>query len=166
MSTLHAASLIPLVAFAALLMTAAWTDALHLIIPNRVSIAIAALYPAHVLTYSSIDWITALAIAGGALAAGFVLFALKFVGGGDIKLFSVVALWAGAEYFLPFMLVTSLFGGAIAVAMMVRNWYAGNIGIYTIALQDSDPITTRPMPYGVAIAAGGVFVAISKILGA
>ena len=71
--------------FLGLLALAAINDIAEFKIPNRICIAIAALYPIHVLAApQSIDWLGGLAVGGAALACGIALFVLRAMGGGDI----------------------------------------------------------------------------------
>ena len=154
---------IVLVIFTGLLLTGAASDARRFLIPNQICLAIALLYPAHVLTVGpSVAWAPALAIAAATLAVGFVLFAAKFVGGGDVKFLSATILWAGPEYIVPFWLIMSLTGGGLGVAMWVRHRF---FAVRAPAGVPTKTIATRPMPYGIAIAAGGIWVALIKFQG-
>ena len=82
-----------LTAFAGLLVWAAWSDLRDYIIPNRISIAIAALYPAHILATENIHILPgALIMAAVVFAVGFAFFALRIAGGGDVKLMTAAAL--------------------------------------------------------------------------
>ncbi|MCG8696330.1 MAG: prepilin peptidase [Minwuiales bacterium] len=159
-----------LIGFTVLLLTAAAIDIKHFVIPNRLSLAIALLYPAHFLTSPTpIELLPALGIAAGMLAFGFALFAGRLLGGGDAKLMSATALWAGSEHFLPFFLMTTLSGGALALTMWVkkRSSLASATGPDFVPEADTaNAPGAQPMPYGVAIAIGGVHVALSKLLGA
>jgi prepilin peptidase CpaA len=99
------------------------------------------------------------ALAGAlGLAAGFALFAGRFIGGGDAKLFAAVTLWIGFSDLLEYALAVSLFGGALALLLMSlrrvplptqfteRAWIAR---LYN---------PTSGIPYGVALAAGALAV--------
>src|SRR3546814_4520782 len=87
---------ISILAFAALLAAAAVEDVRRLIIPNRIPLGIIILYPAYVLsTGAPVDWVGGSTLAAGALAIGIVLFAFRYAGGGDVKLFVAASLWAG-----------------------------------------------------------------------
>jgi len=103
--------------FAGVLAYAAWTDWRSYTIPNSLCLALLFLYPVFVLTA---DHPVAVgpAVAVGLLtfACGAVLFALGGIGGGDVKLLAVVALWAGPAQFFDVLLVTTLAGGVLAIA--------------------------------------------------
>ncbi|NNG05166.1 MAG: peptidase A24 [Inquilinus sp.] len=157
------ASHLAIVCFSGLLCWALVSDALTFKIPNRIPIAIAALYPVWVMTNSpALDrlWIP-IVIAAGVLAAGFVAFSLRLIGGGDAKLLAAVSLWAGPEWLVPLLLVTTLTGGLLAVAIMVaalaRRRMAVGGGEELAPLIGA--IAKSKLPYGIAIAAGGLFVA-------
>ena len=172
--------LIPKVAlliFAVLLLISAAEDARRLIIPNRYCLAIAFLYPAYVLsTPVAVDWPAAAAVAAAALAIGFVCFLFRVAGGGDVKLFAATALWAGPSLFPNFLLVTSLIGGGIWLAVLARRrlagvfaaWPRGSAGLSPAPAAAVARVEAQagapPIPYGVAIAAGGLHVAATLFL--
>src|SRR5215813_9866940 len=109
-------------AFVGLLVAVAIIDVRHLTISNRYCAAIALLYPVYVLTAPyGVDWIDGAIVGAVALAIGFLLFAMRLAGGGDVKFFAAVSLWAGPHGVTEFALVTALTGGAVASAMMIRN---------------------------------------------
>ena len=68
-----------------LLCWAAFSDFLKFIIPNQVCIAIAALYPLYILAAGpGVDWAGGIACGMIVFALGFVFFALRLTGGGDV----------------------------------------------------------------------------------
>lgn len=149
--------------FAALLLWAAYGDVRSLIIPNRISVAIALLYPAFVMANPQpVDWLAALAISGATLAVGFLLFAFRFLGGGDAKLIAVTVLWAGPTHILSFLLLTALAGGGMAVLLWIRHRMSSAVspGLFFLTPSDEN-FAKQPMPYAVAIAAGGLYVAFT-----
>lgn len=84
----------------------------------------------------------------GLLAAGLVLFGLGIMGGGDVKLVTATALWLGAAHVPRFLLLTALAGGVLAAAFLFRRL----IGATGAASGET-------LPYGVAIAFGGIITA-------
>jgi len=88
------------------------------------------------------------------LAAGFTLFSLGYIGGGDAKLFACIALWLGLQDLLLYTLIASILGGGLTLGIMGlrkfplpelfarKNWLA--------KLHDAK----SGIPYGVALAAG------------
>jgi prepilin peptidase CpaA len=156
-------SLVAVLGFAGLLVAAAISDVRSLIIPNRYCLAIGLLYPAHILsTGAGADWIGAIAICGVLLVVGFLLHVGKIIGGGDAKLATAVALWAGTELFVEFLVITGITGGAMALALWLRHRLsrAASAGAFFFTPPDPD-FVKQPMPYAVAIAAGGLYVAFT-----
>lgn len=153
MFALHIAVVI---AFAALLIWAAGEDLRQLTIGNWVSLSIVGLYPVHVLASPTpVNWQMALVIAAGTFAVGFALFAWKKIGGGDVKLMAASALWAGPALFSGFVFLTSIAGGVIAGAMLLYRWKTVPAGNDDTGRKAGPAV----MPYGVAIAVGGLMVA-------
>ncbi len=150
-----------LLLFAAALGWAAWSDLLRLRIPNPVVLGIAALYPLHVLSAPApVDWLGGLMVAGVVLAAGFALFALRVIGGGDAKLLGVVAMWAGPPLIVFLMLSTAVFGGLLAIfASTPLRMLFPYVAATTRADVDVRQLVKMQIPYGVAVAAGGLIVA-------
>ncbi|MDO6413168.1 prepilin peptidase [Sphingomonas sp. BIUV-7] len=144
-----AASLL-LLALTMMLIVAAGTDVRARIIPNRLNLAIALLAPfwwwATGATGQTI--LLHLAFAGGALLLFGALFALGMMGGGDVKLITVLALWLPAPAMLS-MLVWMAIGGGV-------------LTIFMLALHALRRAPGRPeVPYGVAIV-GATFVAMAN----
>jgi prepilin peptidase CpaA len=119
-------SQIVLAGFVGLLIAVAISDLRRMTIPNRYCAAVALLYPIYVLAAPhGVDWVDGAIVGAIALAIGFVLFAMRFAGGGDVKFFAVVSLWAGSHTVAELAVVTALVGGVLAVAMIVhRRWTA------------------------------------------
>ena len=88
------------------------------------------------------------------LAAGFTLFSLGYIGGGDAKLFACIALWLGVHDLLLYTLIASILGGGLTLGFIAmrrfplpallaqKQWLA--------RLHDAK----SGIPYGVALAAG------------
>ncbi|MEP3244567.1 MAG: prepilin peptidase [Sneathiella sp.] len=135
---------------------AAWSDFRSLTIPNWISVGILLLFPLVIVTSPmAIQWYWSIAVFAAVLASGFLLFALKALGGGDVKLISVLSLWAGVDKVLPFLMATVLVGGVLVAIMFVNNVVRnkGKGGSYLISAREtlSDK---APVPYGIAIAFG------------
>jgi len=158
--------------FAFCLLWAAASDARGFLIPNRAVIAIAALFPVHLITRALAtgavvpaltDGLFAVALAAIVLIAGFGLFAAQLVGGGDAKLAAAVALWAGSDNILAFLIIASLAGGLLASSVLLwRTAFPQLEG--ELSHQDIGTRLRRglkaPVPFGVAIAAAGLFIAM------
>ena len=96
-----------------------------------------------------------LGAAGGVFVAGAVAFRCRLLGGGDAKLLAAGALWLGAAALGPFLLATVLAGGALAVAFMVAGFVQ----------RRRDGTAAPSLPYGVAIAAGGILASAGMLGG-
>jgi prepilin peptidase CpaA len=157
---------IAIVLFIGLLVWAALNDFKTYLIPNSVSFSVALLYPAHVLaSAAAVDWLGAMIVAGAVLAIGFVMFAMRWAGGGDVKLLAAVSLWAGPNQILAFILLTTLAGGLLAALTgshlrYLRPWPSG-----ALAPDEAQAIKLRTsVPYGIAIALGGMWLAGKMIV--
>ena len=109
-------------AFVGLLVAVAIIDVRHLTISNRYCLAIALLYPIYVLTAPyGVEWIDGAIVGGVSLAIGFLLFAMRLAGGGDVKFFAAVSLWAGSHWLAEYVFVTALVGGVFALFMLIHR---------------------------------------------
>jgi prepilin peptidase CpaA len=101
---------------------------------------------------------TALVCATLVFLGGAAAFAMGAFGGGDVKLLAAASLFAGAGHVLDFLAITAVVGGVLGVASLagIRLGQAAvaNGAVPATRLQGS-------VPYGPAIAAGGLWVAAS-----
>lgn len=149
--------------FAGLVCAACLFDITVRCIPNTVCLLLIALYPAIFATPAAPDPVWAGVATGLAVfAAGAVVFAAGWLGGGDVKLLSALALWAGPAHLAGFLLITALAGGVLALAALV---YARLVAVVPALAIGSRVTTQMTLPYGVAIACGGIWVA-STLIGA
>jgi len=150
-------SLLSLAAFAGLLIYAACSDVARLIIPNWVSIALAALFaPAALALGLPLGQIGVHLLFGAAvLVVGFFLFQANIIGGGDAKLLAATAVWTGFPGFAPFIIWTAIAGGALALALLAARRTLPESPMWpefvNRLLKPSGGV-----PYGVAIMAGGL----------
>jgi prepilin peptidase CpaA len=154
-------TLIPVAGFAGLMLAAALEDLRRFVIPNQLIIALCLLYPLRLLTGAGLG--AGLAAAGCALAVfliGAVLFARGLVGGGDVKLLAAATLWVGPSDTPALLLATALAGGLLALFLL------SPLGALLAAWRGMDPASRdSAMPYGVAIAAAALIVAIPPYFG-
>ena len=165
MSNLGLVSQLAVVALIVLLGAAAYSDVRRLTIPNLICLGIVLCYPVYVLTADrAVDWLGGLAVFGAVLAVGFLLFTTGRVGGGDAKLLAATSLWAGPGLLLEFVLITALAGGGLALFLYVRHRLSRSPSLAAFAATEAAPdFAQQPMPYGVAIFAGGVYVAFTVL---
>ena len=128
---------------AGLLVTGALNDIDCRRLPNWLTSAVVILYALFVaVSPTPIDWMSAFLVAGLVFAIGFACFAFQLMGGGDVKLMSGLALWAGIEHIALFLIVTSLAGGLLSLAMIVlRRWIRSPAWLMLMPL--ADLITSR-----------------------
>ena len=159
---------------AGLLVWAAVSDGLRMIIPNWIPLSIFILF----LAVQGLQWVlgvtppilpfwSSLAVGGGALAVLTGLFALNWMGGGDVKLIAATAFWAGTEYIFDFLFVMALAGGILSLffilkqRMALKNSQSKKVKSQTPA--NKKQRKTTYIPYGIAISSGGLFV-VNQIL--
>ncbi len=159
------ATTVAILAYVGLVFAAGVSDILTLTIPNRFSAAIVLLFPSYALSAgSAVDWWGSMLIAFGALVFGFVLYALGGWGGGDAKLFGAAALWAGPDHILNFTLTTMLAGGAITVFIMLQHYLPHVFSTGFFRFREGLPkLRGEPIPYGSAIAVGGLYGAFTLL---
>ncbi|GGB57360.1 hypothetical protein GCM10011316_31810 [Roseibium aquae] len=131
-------------------------------IPNWLSIAIAALFFFYfALSSAPLSDLLGHALGGTVVfLVCFTLFALGWIGGGDAKLMSSMSLWFGwSPDLLSFLTWTALSGLALTVALLLFR----ALPVLPLGLGKASWIARlhdrkTGVPYGVAIAAGGLVV--------
>jgi prepilin peptidase CpaA len=155
-----------LAAYAALLIAAGWQDLRTMRIANGLSMAIVASFLLWALTglelgsvsMAEIGW--SLLCGGAVFAVGAFGFALGVLGGGDVKLLAATSLFAGPALQLDFLTVTALVGGLLGLAILAGL----PVGPVPVAEGEVRVRLRSGLPYGPAIAAGGLWVAASLAL--
>jgi prepilin peptidase CpaA len=139
---------------AAMLIVAAGSDLRTRTIPNWLNGAIAlAAIPFWIAI--GLDFWPDIALRIGVAAMVFALFAIAFrfgaMGGGDVKMVAALSLWLPLGAVLKLLVVMSIAGGVLTLAMLIghRRAKAEN------ALE---------IPYGVAIAFGGFWLIAERFL--
>jgi len=146
-----------IVVVATALCWAAITDLRYRRISNGLCISIAGLF----LVFATLQtiqgdgwkpvWVWPVVSALIVFAAGAALFAAGLMGGGDVKLMAATALFAGPALSLSFILYVTIAGGFIAVATLLHARFK--------SLDSSQ----AKVPYGVAIALGGMWVCFQRV---
>jgi prepilin peptidase CpaA len=139
-------------------------------IPNVLSVAIAILGLLRIiLVHNPVSAGETLAAGVAIFAAGLLLFWKGAIGGGDAKLVAATALLVGYHDLFNFLLLMSVCGGGLALAMLARDTlslqlrFASRQAKTPSAMGTDERITTAlrsTVPYGVAIAAAGVVTLI------
>lgn len=144
-----------LLAVSLVLIAAALEDMARLRISNIFPLLVIGLYGAWV---AAVGWENGIWHNGtvflGVFALGCGLFALRWMGGGDVKLMAACALWFDWLGIVPWFLYVTVGGGVLALLIMagrrmVPQSARGNssLAIFT---------AKGPIPYGVAIALGTI----------
>jgi prepilin peptidase CpaA len=139
---------------AILLVVAAVVDVRTFTISNALNLTVALLAPLYWLSITLPLWPDT-AIQLGVGAGVFILLAGAFyaglMGGGDVKLAAALALWFSPASTLKFLVLMSIAGGVVT--------------LIAIALHRMRKSPGRPrIPYGVAIAFGGLAILTQRFL--
>ena len=139
---------------ALLLLIAAATDLKSRIIANQLNLAVALLAPCYWWAGGLAIWpdmALQLALGLAVFAAFAGMFAMGWMGGGDVKLLGALALWLPFVPLLKLLMIMSLLGGALTLVV--------------VAVHRLRDLKTNPeIPYGVAIACAGLWVIIEPYL--
>ena len=84
-------------------------------------------------------------VALAAFAVLAVLFALRAMGGGDVKLLTALALWIEPMLFLQLLIIMALLGGVLTILFAAAH----------VMRRREDKLA---IPYGVAIACAGLWI--------
>lgn len=167
----YAASVVDLVhwfavfVLTAALIAAALNDLSTYLIPHRYSIAIAAAFLVFAIGRPLSFLLAGLAAGTLLFALGALLFARRLLGGGDVKLLAAAGLWAGLDQLALLIFASAVAGGVLAATQL------SPLGRLLPAPPGSAPVGNdfysrmrQPMPFGVAIALGGVCVAVARLV--
>lgn len=137
-----------------MLVWAAIVDIRTFTISNRLNLAIALMAPLFWWA-TGIDWWPDAAIRVGVAMGVFALFAIAFqlgaMGGGDVKLAAALGLWFAPGDTLRLIILMSIAGGVLTLLVIAAHRARKKEG--------------RPeVPYGVAIAFGGIWLLAQRFL--
>jgi prepilin peptidase CpaA len=144
--------------FPAAMAYAAASDLLTMTISNKLSIALVVGYYLVALllgmpaTTIGIHSATAFVV----LAISFSMFAAGWIGGGDAKLVAAIALWLGFGQLLSFLILASIFGGALTVSLLMVRRYALPACLLGQDWLERLHAPTTGVPYGIALAAAAL----------
>lgn len=137
--------------FAAILIMAAVIDARTMTIPNWLPVAMFAgfvVLAPFLSNGAAFEGSFFSHVAAGATATAVVLgfYVARVMGGGDVKLIAATAFWFDFGELAVFAIATGLAGGLLGLLTLARLRAQGV----------TDGAGKRPVPYAIAIAAGGV----------
>ena len=147
------------------LIAAALSDIATYLIPHRYSAAIAIAFLVFAIGRPLPFLFSGLAAAALLFTVGALLFARNLLGGGDVKLLAATGLWAGFDLLVLLIFASAIAGGLLAVTAL------SPLGRLLPVRPGSAPVgddfhsrMRQPMPFGVAIALGGVCVAVARLV--
>ena len=129
------------------------TDLKSRTISNRLTMAVALCAPVFWLSTGLPLWpgvALQIGLAAIVFAVCCILFAIRQMGSGDVKLLSALALWIPPMAFLKLLLVMSLIGGVLTLVLAM--WH------FTVTRRRDAKI-----PYGVAIASAGLITLFPQL---
>jgi Flp pilus assembly protein protease CpaA len=150
--------------------TAAYADVRQRRIPNALSYLIGSLGLLRILLAG--DPVTAgwtLAAAAGVLVVAFMFFWGGTFGGGDAKLLTGAVLLIGYRDLFEFIFLMSLFGGILALAILIGDRIIPSFrrGRQRAAVPDATAAERRDVwptvPYGVAISTAGMIILVLQV---
>jgi len=156
---IHLLSMLMLLVFPAMVILAALKDVASYTIPNWIPLTLIAAFPLAALAVGlPLPAMGTAALAGViALFAGMAMFAARWIGGGDAKLFAAAALWLGLPAATSYIFFTCLAGGLLAGLLLamrsarMRPVLAAGPGWLAKLSEPGGAV-----PYGVAIAVGAL----------
>lgn len=150
--------------YVALLACAALFDVCKFTIPNWISLALVGLFLVAAFTLPvRFDWLSHLGAMAVVLCGSLLLYRFGFIGGGDLKLMAAVGLWVGLGDLLQLVVWVGIAGAVFTLSVIaLRRLLTGALVAQTAFQQVTLPRVLLPgeqIPYGVAIAAGGIWLA-------
>ena len=138
--------------FPVLVVWAAVTDFMTMTIANRISVGLflAGLLGLAVSGASAADFGTHLGAAALVFAVGFACFSLGWMGGGDVKFASAVALWLGWGQLLDYAVTFSVYGGLLTLLALFSDRILDPVPVLKVGFLARFQ-EHRRVPYGVAL---------------
>ena len=149
-----------------MLLSAAWMDVASRTIPNGICLAVCVLGAVNQLTIGPLQLFQSVAVASILFSLLFLLHLRQLIGGGDVKLLVALAIGLppiGLVRLLAVMAVAGLILSLMHLAMRrlprPRLAPAASCVLRRVyAVERWRILRHAPLPYGVAIACGGIFV--------
>lgn len=136
------------------------SDLATMTIGNNLIVALLALYllaaPFSVYRWDQIAF--TLGASFCVLAAGLIVFARGWVGGGDVKLAAAAVLWVGAEQTLDYFVHASIFGGLLTLVLLAFRRMPLPPQALRAAWIARLHAAGGKVPYGVALAIAAAFL--------
>lgn len=97
-------------------------------------------------------------VALGLMACLLVFFSFGWIGGGDAKLMTVIALWLGADQTPAYLLITTVLGGLLTFGVIMFRKLPLPLFLFQIPWVARLHSFEKGIPYGVAIAASTLLI--------
>jgi prepilin peptidase CpaA len=98
------------------------------------------------------------------LAAGFALFALRIIGGGDAKLAAATTLWLGFGLTLPYLVYAALLGGVLTLAILALRRMPLTPFLARYRWLERLHDRKSGVPYGIALAMAGLLTYSNSVI--
>lgn len=148
------------VMFPAVMIFAGIMDLMTLKIRNFlvVGIAIAFFVAAPIVGMTLTDIGLSVAVAALVLIVSFGFFAAGWIGGGDAKLAAATALWFGWDHVLAYLIVSTLAGGLLTLAIIIFRSMLMPAALYRFPWAVKLHESKTGVPYGIAFAIAALVV--------
>ena len=151
-----------LVLLAVILIVAAVIDVRTFTISNGLNLVVALMAPLYWWSIGLPLWPDAaiqVAVAAAVFAALAVTFYMGMMGGGDVKLAAAIALWFKPVTTLKFLVIMSIAGGVLTLIVLLIHKKRAKP-----RLNEAGKAIRPEVPYGVAIAAGALWILAQRFL--
>ena len=154
-----------------LLISAAWFDIVNRLIPNRICLCLSLIGMFGQLLVGPSALAISVAIATGVFVVLLFLHIFRILGGGDVKLLVAMALGLPPLGVVSLFTATALAGGVLCLTHLIMR----RLPLPRLAMIDASVfrrvyaverwriIRHAPLPYGVAIACGGIWTILQTI---
>jgi len=99
-----------------------------------------------------------IAVAAAVFLAGFTMFSLGWIGGGDAKLATATVLWLGAAHIVPYLVYTALLGGGLTLAVLAFRQVSLPASWHSPEWLERLHAPQSGVPYGAAMAPAALIV--------
>jgi prepilin peptidase CpaA len=140
------------------------SDALRLRIPHSICIAIVVMMPVWGLMQpGGVIWIDHLLGLVVAFLIGYIMWRLRWIGGGDVKYLAAIALWVGITDLGFYLVAMSVLGAILAMTLLlIRLGYRALATAGAVPDAASHPVPLlrhgAPVPYGIAIGLAAILL--------
>ncbi|MDX2157403.1 MAG: prepilin peptidase [Hyphomicrobiaceae bacterium] len=135
-------------------------DLFTMTIPNRITVGLVIAFVAAAI-YAPLGWPQVASHLGAGLlmlGVGIFMFWRNWVGGGDAKLLAAAALWFGFEGLLQYLLLVSICGGVLVLVLLAYRNMTPALWMYRQEWAMRLHKQAGGIPYGIALAAGGLWL--------